>query len=452
MNGGESATVDFKIQCNAFNTREPNAEKAKAELVKDVCAMANNQGTASHLIIGVSDNGQDFGGVSNPNLTDDNLQTLCKDAISPPPRIRSKLVEVPPSYGSHPGKKCLIIQVGPHPANIFHLNRDFISADDAEAKYRFNFKKHEIWIRRGATSGLASPAEITNLTGPRVAVSSAPPSSASVDDPKMRDLVGRIRRVFEEHGVEPGHLARFFKIRKTPFGIELRDAQTDTAFLNWLDETKIDWIAKTFLIRREWIDGEDESVHEQFSFDKNPGMFFSTISRHSDGTLWDDVHSQSVAYFIRWGVGKEWKRKGQSQVFVVVAVPLARFSNERIVYKYITDFEPYSWEYSRTSIQLRAWARLLNINKSIHCSGREIDHTDGERFESNTGFLRELIENRLKRPRDDWHPEDYALYPEESGVAKGTDTFPDVIGFLQKHNLPWEPTGFPGRKKGEAGI
>ena len=41
--GGEKATVDFKISCNAFNKAAGDRDKAKAELVKDICAMANSR-------------------------------------------------------------------------------------------------------------------------------------------------------------------------------------------------------------------------------------------------------------------------------------------------------------------------------------------------------------------------------------------------------------------------
>jgi hypothetical protein len=44
VRAGEKATVDFKLLCNAFNKGAGDHEKAKAELVKDICAMANNGG------------------------------------------------------------------------------------------------------------------------------------------------------------------------------------------------------------------------------------------------------------------------------------------------------------------------------------------------------------------------------------------------------------------------
>jgi len=152
----------------------------------------------------------------------------------------------------------------------------------------------------------------------------------------------------------------------------------------------------------------------------------------------EDIPAKPEAYFIRWGKGKEWRSKGDSRVFVVLAVPLARFSNERIIFRYISDFQPYPWEYGRTNIQLRAWARLLFLNKGFFCHGREIPYKIGEEIESNTVFLHDLIENRKALVRTDWHPEDYALSPSESVVAKDVHTLPRVLKFLRAFGLPCE--------------
>jgi len=154
-------------------------------------------------------------------------------------------------------------------------------------------------------------------------------SSHSVAEPKLMELVRRVRRVFEAHGLEPAHLGRFLIQQKAPFSISFTDIQTDGAFLAWLDSEKIDWISQTFLIRREWIEGEDDRIHEDHSFDKQPERFFSTISRHTDALIYQDLMAQPQAYFIQWGLGGEWKGKGESRVFVVVAVPLAQIGGAR---------------------------------------------------------------------------------------------------------------------------
>lgn len=194
------------------------------------------------------------------------------------------------------------------------------------------------------------------------------------------------------------------------------------------------------MIRRAWIDGEDEAIHEKYIFDKQPRRFLSVVSEHVDALVFRDVPAIPEAYFIRWGLGEEWSKKGESRVFVVLAIPLAQLSHERTIFKFISDFEPGPWTYGRTNIELRAWARLLFVNKGFQCNGRETSYFTGEKLWANALFLPELIGDRNELRKVDWHPEDYALYPGESQIAKETHTLPQVIEFLRSHQLPWEET------------
>src|SRR5216684_5589626 len=146
LEGGETERVDFKIECPAFQSGSPDAEAGKAELAKDVCAMANNRNGASFLIIGVADNGQDFKSVTNAGLTDENLQTFLKEAVSPPPRVKLVSVELPASSGRHAGKRCVVIQIGPHSKHAFRLNRDFVSPHNSTTKTRYHFRTNDVWI------------------------------------------------------------------------------------------------------------------------------------------------------------------------------------------------------------------------------------------------------------------------------------------------------------------
>ena len=60
--------------------------------------------------------------------------------------------------GPHAGIEFAIIQVGPHARQAFRLAQDFIDWQE-----RYCFRRNEVWIRRGATSDLASPEEIMRL-------------------------------------------------------------------------------------------------------------------------------------------------------------------------------------------------------------------------------------------------------------------------------------------------
>jgi len=65
--------------------------------------------------------------------------------------------------------------------------------------------------------------------------------------------------------------------------------------------------------------------------------------------------------------------------FLCDARPARQVSNERTIWKYIADVTGYSWDYGRTQIELRAWARLLFVNKRITCIGARYPMTGRSR-------------------------------------------------------------------------
>jgi len=164
-NGKESRTFDRKEMCHAFQSRGADGTRrdttgAKGELAKDICAMANN-GDTSYLMIGISDDGTRFTSVANENLTDENLQTFCKEAITPPVRLTGHRSRWPEATGDHAGKTFVIIEIGPHPRDhIFRLQRNYIVWGE-----KVCYRRNEVWVRRGETSDLASPEEIVERMG-----------------------------------------------------------------------------------------------------------------------------------------------------------------------------------------------------------------------------------------------------------------------------------------------
>jgi hypothetical protein len=290
---------------------------------------------------------------------------------------------------------------------------------------------HEMFVRLDGVK--------KKLTGPQLTAwiqsrSGRPPAVAPESSiPSVATLINRVRQVFSEQGLTPGHLTRFFNLMKAPFDFRLDHYRTDAALLAWLDDAKLDWIAQVFGIRREWLDGEDEQVHERWFFDKNPRQFWEVA--RPKGPTGESVMPE--AFFLRWGTGGEWA-EGQSAVFVVLAIPLCQMSAELTIYRYVSDFTPYPWDYPRSHIQLRAWARLLYGPGGYIIQGREMTRKTGEKLESNAQFLRNLINDGGLIRRLDWHPDDFALSVEESAVAKEVGTLPQVLAFLSSHGLPTE--------------
>lgn len=166
----EQDFLDYKEACWAFDkSKGDEADVARGELAKDICAMANNGDVTSYILIGVSDDGLRFTSVTNDKLTDDNLQSFCKGAISPPPQVRLHRDMWPEATSEHVGKSFVTIEVGPHPRQAFYLNRDFV-VWGRKQYYRHN----EVWIRRGATSDIAHPREVARLVAGEAPIENRP--------------------------------------------------------------------------------------------------------------------------------------------------------------------------------------------------------------------------------------------------------------------------------------
>jgi schlafen family protein len=227
---GESATVDFKIECHAF----AGSDADKAELAKDICALANNGQRHSYLIIGVSDDGAHRKSVTNVKLTDDNLQTFVRDAVYPPPKLTLVDLSVR-AQGRLVAHK--VIVVGKNARTAYRLARDFLYYREQKC-----FRKNEVWIRRGATSDLATPEEIARLVSGEEF--SEPAGTRGVlysiltADERQRAILADIQCATEEFHVYGQELLAIFAVNDKPFAVRI--AYVDT-FLADVDLQTYSW-------------------------------------------------------------------------------------------------------------------------------------------------------------------------------------------------------------------
>jgi len=237
LDEGEKEHVDFKIACDAF---KDSTVSSRSELAKDICAMANNGGKrASYIVIGVNDNIADFRSVDNDKLTDDQLQDFCKKAIYPPPRVKVHKENWRRALRPHRGKEFVIIQIGPHRRQAFRLAQDFICYRE-----RVCHRRNEVWIRRGATSDLATPEEIGRLVSGQ-----APIPDPAIDQRHAERLdfatmsLGQRRAVvgkatianLEKQGY--GKLPKEYWLRTTTWISEYIRATSYSSFWKQLDST-----------------------------------------------------------------------------------------------------------------------------------------------------------------------------------------------------------------------
>lgn len=234
VRGGEKSNVDFKLTCNAFNRSSGNQEKAKAELVKDICAMANNGLSTSYLIIGVGDDGKRVESVEDQNLSSQNIHTLLRDSIHPRPVVNFYRCCWPKAPKPFTRVNFVVIKIGPNSRNAYRFSRDMIDSGKG-----FHFRKNEVWIRNGDTSDLATPEQISSLLGRTRATQIDPEPSFDITEYKkikrgeqLKALAADAISLFEESdfkrqdllpkGLMASALSQpqfrlLLKIRETPF-------------------------------------------------------------------------------------------------------------------------------------------------------------------------------------------------------------------------------------------
>lgn len=429
LQGGETDRVEFKIECLAFQPKCPDAESAKAELARDVCALANNRPGPSFLVIGVADNGQDFKSVTNPELTDENLQAFFREAVSPPPRVKLASVELGPSRGRHAGKRCVVIQIGPHEHQVFRLNRDFISPHNSPTKTRYHFRRNEVWIRRGATTDLASPEEV-------VAMSSATPEKPlplSQNDgrslirrlffgknPSPAEAVAqRFLALFKEHGVAETQIQQFLP------EITLDKIHRAEALMATLTDDILNRAANLFQVRREWLDGVDDRIYDGWFCYKAPERFFEELAR-----IKQDYDSFPVCALY---TGRLLDRTDDHvQPLALLMVEKLRDLGEVEICRYRICLDAWYWGEAPCRIQLKAMARVLDRTFSKIFPLYAVEPDVLEAVQEG-----KLIPRRHLRGSPVTEPslEDYALSEAESKVAKECEELPEVLEYIKSHNL-----------------
>jgi hypothetical protein len=137
---GENTNVDLKREL------ELKTKAQKAELVKDVLALANTKspGSKRYLIVGVDDDGRFFAD-ANPKVSKDTLEDVLGHYARPVPDIRYRTVETPGRIG--------IVE---------------IMRDPAKVPYRVNepiekLTKGDVFVRHGSHVAKADAEELADL-------------------------------------------------------------------------------------------------------------------------------------------------------------------------------------------------------------------------------------------------------------------------------------------------
>lgn len=155
---GEGPHLDLKLECHAFH----GDGAATAELVKDLCALANGSPAEPRrpgvLLVGVGNDRMTFRSVRNAKLADDPVQDLVRTSLYPPPDVR--LLEVTYEVAGEEQPYTLkAIAVAARPGTVVRIRRDLTGGTKGGLIHRMN----EVWVRRGSTNELASPEDVVRL-------------------------------------------------------------------------------------------------------------------------------------------------------------------------------------------------------------------------------------------------------------------------------------------------
>lgn len=140
IENGEKSSIDFKLILDLTTAR------SKAELIKDVIALANSNRDGGYLLIGIAD---DKAIIGIQNLEEERIQQICHTYITPPVNIECTLKQMGLEHAS---KNIGIIFIRPtiRPHKV--------------SKSIESIEQDMVFVRRGSTITKASPEEIISMT------------------------------------------------------------------------------------------------------------------------------------------------------------------------------------------------------------------------------------------------------------------------------------------------
>jgi hypothetical protein len=222
--------------------------------------------------------------------------------------------------------------------------------------------------------------------------------------------------------VEPSQIPRLLP------QIKLDDLKSENSLLAALTPELLDQTAKFFTIRTAWLEGVDDCIYDCLSCYKQPQNFFKNLALINRGEHDpDDFYVQTLV------TTKQLDMNDPSQqlLAVVVAEKIAELGDQR-VYRYHVYGDGLDWGYWPTRIQLKATARLLfqKFGKTMPIYTTKL--ADLENIREGRLIPRSYLGGCLLSEPS---LEDYAMTQEENFHAKEIAELPEVLEYIEEHNL-----------------
>ncbi len=239
-----------------------------------------------------------------------------------------------------------------------------ISPQSSPPKTQYHFRRNEVWIRRGATTDLASPEEVVSLSRDGFEQKS---QSKTVPPPQLPGgkLIRRLffrgdanlaeitaRRflaLFNDHGVAETQIQQFLP------PITLDKLHRPEALMKTLTDDILSRAADLFKVRREWLDGVDDRIYDCWFCYKAPQRFLEELA----------LVEQDYDFFpfrgLYTGRPLDWT-EGRQQPLVPLMVEKVRDLGELEVCRHKICCDVWDWGNVPCRIQLKARARVMSEN------------------------------------------------------------------------------------------
>ena len=252
------------------------------------------------------------------------------------------------------------------------------------------------------------------------------PVSVSIDNmlkkwfrcknPTPGDVVAqRFLSLFEAHGIELTQIPRLLA------GISLHHLDEKERLVKALTTEVLDATAALFAIRREWLDGIDDTIYSCKSCYKHPKRFVDDLKK-----VCSDDYDFPMRAFCCSAQLDAHLHKNQPLVLILVE-KITEFGEQDILRFHIYH-DSWDWSYQPCRIQLKAMARYSSIEIGMppplyRIGWRTLEEIREGRlvpYKHFTGSL--LTEPSL---------EDYALSPDESAHSKEAFELPMVLEYMK---------------------
>jgi hypothetical protein len=229
----------------------------------------------------------------------------------------------------------------------------------------------------------------------------------------------RFLELFGAHGVSVPQIQRLLP------EVRLDQLSDQKALLGALTNEVLDKTAELLGVQRSWLDGGTDRIYAPVCWYKRPKRFFRDLAEMPP----DRVDFPVRAFY-------DVRRLDASRD---TAQPLALVLAERIaelgqddVYRYRPCADLWQWSHPPARIQLKAMARLVDLELGHPVPLYRISPTALERIVEGM-----LVPRACTRSTPITSPslEDYGLAPEESVQSKESEELPHVLNYIERCGL-----------------